>query len=737
MDARTPGSGAEVAGDAVGAGLPGRGAARRSTGTERPAGPDGEPTPRDVHRRLLALSRPARILVAGTVACGAVAAATIVVQAWVVADVIGAAVGGRGPETALLVVLGAAVLVRALAAGGTEVLGRRAAEHAAHALRVRIADRALAARGGTPDEARRGDVVTAAVQGVDALGDYYARAVPAIALAGAVPLAVVAAVAWRQPIIGGLLAVTLPILVIFMVLVGRASAEHARERQRALAVLGAHFLEVVRALPTLRAHGRERAQSDTLDAVAERYRAESLSALRVAFLSALILELFAMLGIAIAAATTGVLLATGHAELSTGLFVLLLAPEVYAPLRAAGQRFHAAEDGAQAARRAFAFLDEGAATEDTGPDAIGSEDAGPDAIGSEDAGRDAIGPAEDAGPGPVDPTRAAIVLHGVAVAGSAGRAPRLRALDLDLAPGRSVALVGTSGAGKTTLLHLLARMRDPDAGAITCGGVDLRAVAPEAWWRQLAWLPQRPGLPPGTLAEALRGAAGAAWTVDDRAGAAGRDDRGAVAPHGAGGPAVDGRVPAASAATLDDRIARALTLADADGVLASLPDGPATVVGPGGRVLSAGQTQRLALAGALASAAPLVLLDEPTAHLDADSARRVADGILRACAGRTLVVATHDPVLAGRCDVVVTLDAGTMADDRPPADVACAGSAPAGGPPGGPTPAGSTETTSPSTGATATAAAPEADLTGDRDAAEIDGGRRGEALRRVEAQVEP
>ncbi|MSW52594.1 MAG: thiol reductant ABC exporter subunit CydD, partial [Actinobacteria bacterium] len=578
--------------------------------TDPPTGADdvAPPSPRDVHRRLLGLSRAARLLVAGTVACGALAAATVIVQAWVVADVVGAAVDGRDPTPLALVVLAVAVAVRALAAGGTELLGRRAAERAGHALRVRIAARALGGRADTEDEARRGDVVTAAVQGVDALGDYYARAVPAIALAGAVPLAVVAAVAWRQPVVGGLLAITLPVLVVFMVLVGRASAEHARERQRALAILGAHFLEVVRALPTLRAHGRERAQARTLDAVAERYRAESLSALRVAFLSALVLELFAMLGIAIAAATTGVLLATGHADLATGLFVLLLAPEVYTPLRSAGQRFHAAEDGAQAARRAFAFLDEG------------DHAAGPDAAG------DASAP---------DPARDAIVLRGVAVAGSAGRTPRLVPTDVELAPGSHVALTGASGAGKTTLLAALARLRDPDAGTIRCGEVDVLSLPHDVWWRRLAWLPQRPGLPPGTLRDALRAGAGAAW----------------------GDAAVD----------LDDRIRDALALAGADDLVASLPDGLDTLVGPGGRVLSAGQTQRLALAGALASTAPVVLLDEPTAHLDAASAERAAEGIVRACAGRTLVVSTHDPVLAARCDVRLDLSAGRTGSRAPAA----------------------------------------------------------------------
>ena len=340
-------------------------------------------------------------------------------------------------------------------------------------------------------------------------------------------------------------------------------------------MLGAHFLEVVRGLPTLRAHGREQAQAASLRAVGERYRDESLGALRVAFLSALVLEFLAMLGTAVAAAVIGVQLAEGQMDLATGLFVLILAPEVYAPLRAAGARFHAAEDGAVAVRRLLEVIDE---------------------------------PAPFVASGTAAPIAGPIVLRGVGVDGR-GRPDPLRGLDLTIEPGTSVALVGPSGVGKSTLLRLLARAQDPDAGTITAGGVDVREIDRDAWWRGVTWLDQRPPLPAGTLAEALR-------------------------LHG-GEPA--------------------LAAADAAEIVATVPE--TTRVGAGGRPFSRGQEQRLALAAALGSDTPLLLLDEPTAHLDVASARRVAEGILAAARGRTLVVATHDARLASICDVVIELDA--------------------------------------------------------------------------------
>ena len=290
----------------------------------------------------------------------------------------------------------------------------------------------LAARVRRVDDTRRGELATAAVHGVDALAEYYAKAVPQVVLAGVVPVGLVIVLLWHDPVVGVLLGLTIPIVVLFMVLVGRTSAERIAERRVALGVLGTHFLDVVRGLPTLRAHGRVEAQAATLAAIGERYRLESVAALRVAFLSALVLELLAMVGTAIAAAVVGVQLAGGSLGFQTGLFVLLLAPEVYMPLRLAGQRYHAAEDGAAAATALLELVD-----------------------GAAERPRAGVG---------ADPSRSAIVARAVRVDGGAGRPPSLDGVSVTFAPGRITGLIGPSGAGKSTLLALLAALREPDSG---------------------------------------------------------------------------------------------------------------------------------------------------------------------------------------------------------------------------------------------------------------------------------
>ena len=334
---------------------------RAAGGPRRALAADGAPTSRRgtraVHRRLLSLAPGARRLLAGAIAAGVLGAVALVVQAAALAAIVAGMAFGDGASTTAFVALGAAFAVRAATGAATEWLGRSAASQALAALRRLVAEHVLAARTPRVEDARRGELATAAVHGVDALGEYYAKAVPQLALAAVVPPGLVAVVLWHDPVVGGLLALTLPLVVVFMVLVGRASAERIAERRVALGVLGTHFLDVVRGLPTLRAHGRAEAQAETLGAIGERYRLESVAALRVAFLSALVLELLAMVGTAIAAAVVGVQLAGGALDFQTGLFVLLLAPEVYVPLRLAGQRYHAAEDGAAAATALLELLD--------------------------------------------------------------------------------------------------------------------------------------------------------------------------------------------------------------------------------------------------------------------------------------------------------------------------------------------------------------------------------------------
>jgi thiol reductant ABC exporter CydD subunit len=559
-------------------------------------------------RRLLGSVGPARLHLALTVGLGlGSAAATVVAAALVAALVAGAFEGGAGPHGAALAVLAATLAVRALAVALTEVSGRAAAARSLSQLRRRVVEHVLLDRAGAPGRAPSGDLATAAVQGVDALEAWFARYLPQVVLSVLVPPLLLAYLLSRDATAAIVLALTVPLVPLFMVLVGLASRSAAQRRFSTLSTLGAHFVDVVHGLPTLRAFRREAAQVAQIAAVTDRWRQESMRTLRVAFLSALVLELIAMLGTAVAAGVVGLQLVSGSLGLEAGLTVLILAPELYAPLRALGTQYHASADGLAAAERLFALLDEP-------PARAPAAGAGP-------------APARARAPGSApDPARHAVRIEGARVTHPGAANAVLAGVDLELAPGATTALTGPSGAGKSTLAALVLRLADPTEGRLTCAGVDLRQVAPEDWWRQVAWMPQATRLYAGALADNVR-----------------------LGAPGVADPAVSAALEAVGLGPLLD----------------GLPEGLRTRVGDGGRGLSAGEARRVALARALVRDAPLVILDEPTAHLDADAAAVVRRAVARVCRGRTALVVTHDPALAASADRRASLVDGRVAVPAP------------------------------------------------------------------------
>ena len=326
-----------------------------------PQAPADVSAERDLQRRLLRETRAARphLIAAGLL--GALSAVLIVAQAALLAYVIDrAAVHHASPAavTPQLICLGAVIFARACVSMGFELSGRIGATRVMSELRGRLARQLLlVCPGGRPADMRTGDLACAAVQGVDALESWFAGYLPQLVLAAVVPVAVLSWVFAVDPIPGAILLLTIPILIGFMVLIGRGAQAQTRARWRALALLSSHFLDVVRGLPTLIAHRRERAQAQTLTDVGERYRAETMATLRIAFMSAFVLELCAMIGTALVAATIGIQLVAGALTLQAGLTVLLLAPELYGPLRGVGQQFHAGAEGLTAAERLFEVLD--------------------------------------------------------------------------------------------------------------------------------------------------------------------------------------------------------------------------------------------------------------------------------------------------------------------------------------------------------------------------------------------
>ena len=281
------------------------------------------------------------------------------------------------------------------------------------------------------------------MQGVEALEGYFARYLPQVVLASVVPLLVVAWVALVDLEAAVIMLLTLPLVPVFMWLIGRYTEERTRERWQALRQLSTHFLDIVRGLPTLRALGRARDQAVAVGEVSERYRKATIETLRVSFLSGSVLELAATLGVALVAVTAGVRLVDGTLGLRAGLTVIILAPELYLPFRRLGAEYHASADGLAVAERMFALLDAPAAAGAGGPRLAPS------------------------------PAVAAVRLERVSFSYPARAGLVLDRLDLVLSPGETVALVGESGAGKSTVAGLLLGMLEPTAGRISVGGVDL------------------------------------------------------------------------------------------------------------------------------------------------------------------------------------------------------------------------------------------------------------------------
>ncbi|MGV9804130.1 thiol reductant ABC exporter subunit CydD [Micromonospora chersina] len=420
--------------------------------------------------RLLRRVPAARRDLAVLAVLGGLTALLVVAQATALATLLATAIDGRLHRPALAGLL-VAFAARALVSWAQGTVAARAAATVKAALRADLL-RAVGRHGPTWVAGRRaGQLATLAGRGLDALDPYFTGYLPQLVLSVTVPLAVLARIVladWSSALI---IALTIPLIPIFGALLGW-QAQAATERQwRRLSLLGGHFLDMVAGLATLRAFGRARAQVDVVRRMADGHRQATMKTLRIAFLSALVLELVATLSVALVAVPVGIRLLGGGITLSTALLVLLLTPEAYLPLRAAGSRFHASMEGLTA-------LDE-ALTLSATPEAAGPGGARPAPDG-----------------------RGEIRFEGVTVAYE--RTTALRDVTLTIRPGERVAVIGPSGAGKSTLLHLLLGFVTPTAGRVTVDGVDLAGVDLDAWRRELAWVPQRAHLFAGSLADNIR-----------------------------------------------------------------------------------------------------------------------------------------------------------------------------------------------------------------------------------------
>ena len=549
--------------------------------------------------RLLRYARSARGPIAVTALLGTLTALLVLAQALLISAALSPVVSGTASLTDVwpfIVGIAAVFACRALIVATREAVSTRAAAAAVRELRGRVVDASVTL--GPRWRATKGaETTTLLSTGLEDLRPYFVSFLPQLVLVCTVTPAALGVILLLDFWSALIALIVIPLIPIFMILIGRFTQAASEDKLASMKRLTAQLLDLMSGLPTLRGLGREKAPRTHLHALGAANTKATMATLRVAFLSGGVLEFLTTLSVALVAVEVGMRLVFGNISLFHGLAVIMLAPEVFEPLRQVGAQFHASANGVTASKAAFDIIEEAEAVASPGTDAC------------------------------PDMARTDIVLDGLGVRARGAWAPA--PTNGVIAPGVVTALSGPSGAGKSTIVACLLADMTPDAGRVllrpstsssVSGGSILSDIDPATWRREISWAPQAPTLVPGTILDNM------------------------------GDLPLDDLNDAAVATGFDD-------------VLASAPDGWNTVIGSGGVGLSVGQRQRLALTRALAAHSQVVILDEPTAHLDAVSEETVVRTIdAMRDAGRTVIVIAHRAAMMEAADAII--DVRSAADEE-------------------------------------------------------------------------
>jgi len=538
-------------------------------------------------------------------------ALSAVAQAWffsrVVAGVFLERATLRTVWNSLLLILGIIVL-RAVLQWVSEISAHEAASRIKSSLRKRLMSHIVSLGPVYARGERTGELVTTVVDGIESLEEYFSKYLPQLFLATGIPLLILGFVFpldWKS---GAILILTGPLIPVFMMLIGKLAEKKSLHQFQSLSWMSAHFLDVLQGMATLKVFGRAKDQTRVIERISDSFREATLSVLRIAFLSALVLEFLATMSTALVAVTIGLRLVYGTLSFSSGLFLLLLAPEFYTPLRTLGINFHAGLSGLNAARRIFEIMD------------LPLMNNPLEMVGNvHDNEKNSLGTQKEQ----VFLKKFNISFQCVSLTYQEGENPALNGVNLSLRTGEKVALVGPSGAGKTSLAQILLRFVEPSEGEVYVNGSSLKTISLETWRKQIAYVPQNHFLFAGSIAENIRFGC-----------------------------------PSATS----EEVMSAAQEASAHEFILGLPDGYQTRLGEGGTRLSGGQAQRIAIARAILKDAPLLILDEATSGLDLESENDVQKALKRLMQGKTAIIIAHRLSTVRQVDRILVLEQGQIVE---------------------------------------------------------------------------
>lgn len=547
---------------------------------------------RPLDPRLLKYASSARRHIILISILGIVTAVLVIAQTLALSAVLSPAVTSGASLTQVrtpLLLLVAIVIARAAVIGVREALGHRAADRTIRELRGRVLTH-ISNLGPRWRATHGSEASTLLSRGLTDLSPYFVDYLPQLVLTATVTPLALATILFLDFWSAFIAAIVVPLIPIFMALIGRFTQSASSEKLETMQTLGAQMLDLIAGLPTLRALGRESAPRAHLESLSRSNTRATMSTLRIAFLSGAVLEFLSTLCVALVAVEVGFRMVFGHVSLFTGLAVIMLAPEVFEPLRQVGAQFHASANGVAAAERAFEILETPIPSMD--------EDSENSVQGIQN----------------IDWSSAAFSLRNLSIEARGTWAPA--GLNADILPGTLSVLAGPSGSGKTSTIYALMRLLPIQSGQLmvhTCNGeeIPLQDIPKEALWKAITWVPQHPSLLPGTLREQLP-------------------------------------------SSTDEELEAAAALCGFTEVLDTLAERWDAPIGQDGAGLSVGQRQRFALTRALLARTPIVILDEPTAHLDAVSEEIVLKAIevLRK-KGRTVIAIAHRQALIDAADQVI------------------------------------------------------------------------------------